>query len=171
MSNTNSWMTRLLILGIVFALCGVPQFVQAQQAAHPPRQTPQNTPQAQPSQQPQQGIINPAQGPLEPVPPAQELPAAPSSNQNAQPQQQQQANTPAASPQPAQQPLGAAVGQAGAAAGVPASEPAGTAIAPAKQRQVRSLLIKLGAVAAAGAAIGIVYALSKSSPSTPPGVR
>jgi hypothetical protein len=54
-------------------------------------------------------------------------------------------------------------------AGGAASKPAGTAIAPAKQRQVRSFLIKMGAIVAGAAALGTVFALSKSSPSTPPG--
>ena len=47
----------------------------------------------------------------------------------------------------------------------------GAAIAPAKQRRVRSLLIKLGALAGAGAAVGTVYALSHGSPSRPPGAH
>jgi hypothetical protein len=45
------------------------------------------------------------------------------------------------------------------------------AIAPAKQHQVRSFLIKLGAVAGGAIAIGTVYALSRSSPSRPPGAK
>jgi hypothetical protein len=45
------------------------------------------------------------------------------------------------------------------------------AIAPAKQHQVRSFLIKLGAIAGGAVAIGTVYALSRSSPSRPPGAK
>jgi hypothetical protein len=67
--------------------------------------------------------------------------------------------------------LGTAVGETGVTTGGPASRPAGSAIAPAKQRQTRSLLIKIGAAAAAAAAIGTVVALSKGSPSNPPGAK
>jgi hypothetical protein len=67
--------------------------------------------------------------------------------------------------------LGTAVGQQGVTTGGVASRPAGAAIAPAKQRQYRSLFIKIGAIAAAGAAIGTIVALTKGSPSTPPGAR
>ncbi len=67
--------------------------------------------------------------------------------------------------------MGAAVGKAGVTSGGPASRPAGNAIAPAKQHQTRSLLIKLAVIGAAGVAIGTVLALSKASPSNPPGAR
>lgn len=66
-------------------------------------------------------------------------------------------------------PLGTAAAEKGQTAGGAASRPAGVAIAPAKQKRSRSLLIKLGAVAAAGAAIGTVYALSKGTSSVPAG--
>jgi hypothetical protein len=69
------------------------------------------------------------------------------------------------------QPSGTAVAPAAAISGSVASRPAGAAIAPAKQRQVRSLLIKLGIVAGAGVALGTVYALTRGSSSTPPGAR
>ena len=70
-----------------------------------------------------------------------------------------------------QEPAGTAAAQAAQTSGGAASKPAGMAIAPAKQRQVRSFLIKLGAIAGAGVAIGTVVALSKGSPSKPPGAR
>ena len=66
-------------------------------------------------------------------------------------------------------PVGAAAAEAGVTAGGAASRPAGSAIAPAKQGQRRSLLIKLGLIAAGGAAIGTVYALSRGTGSLPPG--
>ncbi len=66
-----------------------------------------------------------------------------------------------------QQPLGTATAEGVPTVGGAASRPAGEAIAPAKQNQRRSLLIKIGLIAAAGAAAGIVYGLSKSSPSKP----
>ncbi|HEU5450653.1 MAG TPA: hypothetical protein VFU76_01635 [Terriglobales bacterium] len=88
---------------------------------------------------------------------------------------QQPPDAPAPQPQKQEQqkkkdqaPLGAAAAQKGPTAGGAASRPAGNAIAPAHQRQVRSLLIKIGAIAAAGAAFGAVYALTRGTPSTPP---
>lgn len=66
-------------------------------------------------------------------------------------------------------PLGTAAAEKGRTAGGGASRPAGVAIAPAKQKRSRGLLIKLGALAAAGAAVGTVYALSRGTGSTPTG--
>ncbi len=92
------------------------------------------------------------------------------------PVQPQNGQTPNNDQNPAQQskpqePAGTAAAQAAQTSGGAASKPAGMAIAPAKQRQVRSFLIKLGAIAGAGVAIGTVVALSKGSPSKPPGAR
>ena len=64
-------------------------------------------------------------------------------------------------------PVGTAAAPGEQATGVTASKPAGAAIAPAKQRRVRTFLISLGVVAAAGVAIGIVAGLSRTSPSQP----
>lgn len=164
--------TGVLILSLTITFCGLPQMVQAQTAnqQQPAAQTPETAsqPQAESGQNSNQqpGVVNPSQAPLSPVPPSsQELPNAPSSTSpaaKAAPQEQQQK---------VQQPLGTAAAQAGITAGGAASKPAGNAIAPAKQRQVRSFLIKLGAVAAAGVAIGTVVALSKGSSSKPPGAQ
>jgi len=68
-----------------------------------------------------------------------------------------------------QKPVGTAVAPPPPATGIAASEPAGAAIAPAKQRRVRTLLIRVGALVGAGVAIGTVVALSSASPSRPPG--
>lgn len=117
----------------------------------------------------------PSQTSPDQAPPAQTAPAengtttapvpttAPAPNQ-APPAQ----NAPA---KPTQEPAGAAAAQSGVTTGGAASKPAGMAIAPAKQRQVRSFLIKMAAIAAGGAAIGTVVALSKGSPSKPPGAK
>jgi hypothetical protein len=70
-----------------------------------------------------------------------------------------------------QEPSGTAAARTANPLGVAASEPAGSAIAPAKQRRVRTILISVGAVAAAGAALGAVAALSAGSPSRPPGAH
>lgn len=67
------------------------------------------------------------------------------------------------------EPQGAATAEKVSTAGGAAAKPAGVAIAPAKQHQTRSLLIKVGAALAAGAAAGTVYALSRGTSSTPPG--
>jgi hypothetical protein len=66
-----------------------------------------------------------------------------------------------------QEPLGAAAARPVKTTGIAASKPAGAAIAPAKQRRARSVLIKVGAIAGAGVAIGVVAALSSASPSRP----
>jgi len=87
----------------------------------------------------------------------------------------QTTNQPGSSPQaaPQQQPNGstAPVGTAAApyekGVGVAASRPAGAVIAPAKQKRTRSILIRVGLIAAAAVAIGTVVALSSASPSTP----
>jgi len=156
-----SGLQRTAAIAVVLCLAGVPQAIaQASQTTTPPAQ-----------QKPNSTLVpDPSKGPLQPVqPPAQELPAAPSST-TATPQ------TTLTSPQdqtqqPAQKepPLGAAGAEIGKPSGGLASKPAGNAIAPAKQRQVRSMLIKAGAIAAGAAALGIVYGLSRSTSSTPPG--
>jgi hypothetical protein len=69
----------------------------------------------------------------------------------------------------AQQPTGAAAAPAVEVSGSVVSRPAGSAIAPPKQRQVRSFLIKMGLLAGAGVALGTVAALSLSSPARVPG--
>jgi len=76
---------------------------------------------------------------------------------------------PATNQVPAQKPAGTAAAEAPKTTGVAASKPAGAAFAPAKQRRVRILLIEVGAIVAAGAAVGAVAALSHASPSKPPG--
>ena len=85
--------------------------------------------------------------------------------------QQQQNNAQPTSPQgqqnPAQEPVGTAAAGPVKATGVAASQPAGAAIAPAKQRRTRSILIKVSALVGAGIAVGTVVALSSASPSRP----
>ena len=79
---------------------------------------------------------------------------------SSQPGQDQQQNG-------AAKPVGTAAAPYEATTGVTASRPAGAAIAPAKQRRVRTILISVGVVVGAGVALGIVAALSHSSPSQP----
>lgn len=71
----------------------------------------------------------------------------------------------------AQKPVGTAAAEAPNAAGVAASEPAGIAIAPAKQHRVRTIVLKTGAIIAAGVAVGAVVALTAATPSRPPGAH
>jgi hypothetical protein len=70
-----------------------------------------------------------------------------------------------------QRPVGTAAAEAPKAKGVTAAQPAGVAIAPAKQRRVRTIVIKIGAMAAAGAAVGTVIGLTRATPSRPPGAH
>ena len=146
----------MLVCGLVF--CGLPEFVQAQQSS------PQNN-------QQQSGVtVDPSQGPLQPVP-AQNQPSA-QSNQNTEEPQQPLPATPAPQPKPEQQmqqPLGAATAEGVPTVGGGASRPAGEAIAPDKQKQRRSLLLKIGLIAAVGVAAGTVAGLSKGT-SAKPGV-
>jgi hypothetical protein len=165
---------------LALLLTGAPAAVAQQaQPATNPNTTPTPAPQAQqPTATPVPGNpqADPSQGPLEPVPTP--LPDSPGA---AQPQQQQQPTTVQTAPAtnaPAVpsghrpiDPQGAATAESAPTLGGAASKPAGAAIAPAKQRQVRSFLIKLGAIAGGAAALGTIYALTRSTSSTPPGAR
>jgi hypothetical protein len=70
-----------------------------------------------------------------------------------------------------QRPVGTAAAEAPKAKGVTAAQPSGVAIAPAKQRRVRTIVIRVGAMVAAGAAVGTVIGLTKATPSRPPGAH
>ena len=166
-------LSKVLAVVLALMLCGAPELARAaaapQQDQSPPAPPQHDQSQPAPQQAPAQNqppaanpgtaVPNPAQPPLRPV---EKLPEAPSATQ------QQNPPAPNASPQA---PAGAAAAQNGVTAGGAASRPAGNAIAPAKQRQVRSLLIKLGAIAGAGIAVGTVVALSKGTGSKPPGAK
>jgi len=123
----------------------------------------------QPSPAPSGTTVNPSQAPLNPVttyPDASDTQQQPSPN--AAPQT---TTTIPEGPQPKKpaEPVGAATAESVPTTGGAAAKPAGVAIAPAKQHQTRSLMIKIGAALAAGAALGTVYALSHGTSSTPPG--
>lgn len=109
------------------------------------------------------------------APPEDSLPDAPQA-QNAQVQtvlpqagQNQQGQPPQEQQPPANTPSGAAGAKAANPKGAPVAQPAGAAVAPARERGHRSLLIKLGLLAGAGVAVGSAVALSHGSPSRPPG--
>lgn len=132
---------------LVLILSGATEVLVAQQQAPEPQAPVQNAP-------------------LPPV----ELPDNPGSNTSTStPAAQNQPQQPAAPSQTPRQPSGTAVAPAVRVTGGAASKPAGVAIAPPKQRQVRSWLIRFGFIAGAGAAIGTVAALSAASPGRVPG--
>jgi hypothetical protein len=64
-------------------------------------------------------------------------------------------------------PVGTAAAPYERTMGIAASRPAGAAIAPAKQRRVRTILISVGVIVAAGVAVGSVAGLSHASSSHP----
>jgi hypothetical protein len=159
MKSKYSKMIPAMAVLLLFVMLGGPQMLMAQSA------TPQQDQSAQRATTEQTGTTQP--------PASEQLPEAPAAQQPvgtpALPQDAQQQSGNNIQQQKDQNPVGAAAAQKGETAGGAASKPAGTAIAPAKQRQVRSFLLKLGLIAAGGAAIGTVYALSRGTPSTPPG--
>jgi hypothetical protein len=125
--------------------------------------------QNQPQQQASPGTsVNPSQAPLAPV---TTYPDASGAQQEQTPNAEPQTTTipEGPKPKPQNEPVGAATAESVPTTGGAAAKPAGIAIAPAKQHQTRSLLLKIGAVAAAGAALGTIFALSHSTSSTPPG--
>jgi hypothetical protein len=114
----------------------------------------------EPAQNPQAGA-SPATEISSSQPP-EELPSAPVPQATSQPSQQnQQTQT------PQQPPVGTAAAPYEKPTGVPGSRPAGAAIAPAKQRRVRAIVISLGLVLAGAGAIGAVAGMSKASHSQP----
>jgi hypothetical protein len=70
-----------------------------------------------------------------------------------------------------QRPVGTAAAEAPKVSGVTAAQPAGVAIAPAKQRRVRTIVLRVGALVGAGVAVGTVIALTAGTPSKPPGAK
>lgn len=148
---------RILSIALTILLCCTPEllFAATGQSAAPQNQQSSST---QSDSAPQNS-----------APAASTVPDAPQAQQNSTTQ-----TNPAAGQNPAttqQEPEGTAAARSARTIGGPASKPAGSAIAPAKQRQVRSLLIKIGAIAGAGAALGTVYALTRGTPSKPPGAH
>jgi hypothetical protein len=153
---------KFMMLVVAAVMCGLPELAQAQQGA--PQS--QNGTTVDPSQ-PQNGTtFDPSRGPLQPVP-AQEQP----STETPAPQNSTEALPATPAPQQKQeqlqQPLGAATAEGVPTVGGAASRPAGMAIAPDKQKDRRSLLIKIGLIAAAGVAIGTVAGLSKGTSAKP----
>jgi hypothetical protein len=153
----NTVLVALLSTSLSFAAQPVPQSSQEPVQTQPP--TGDDARQPQP--------VNPNNG-TSATPAGNELPDAPTP---AEPVQQKQGDSSGQTQTPSNVPTGAAGAKAAPAKGAPASRPVGSAIAPAKQRERRSLLIKMGLVAGACIAVGSVVALSKGSPSRPPGAQ
>lgn len=76
-----------------------------------------------------------------------------------------------AAPQKPQRPVGTAAAEAPKVSGITAAQPAGVAIAPAKQHRVRKIVLRVGAIVGAGAAVGTVIALTAATSSKPPGAH
>lgn len=158
--------TKSIATGLVLTLCSFTGQLFAQDA---PADQSQPAVQAQTDSQANSALYASA----EPLPDSPGVSAQASQNQSQQ-SQAGQANTNTAAPQPAkteQQPLGTAAAPAVNPVGVAASQPAGVAVAPAKPHRVWTMVVKVGAIAGAAVAIGSVMALSKASPSKPPGAQ
>jgi hypothetical protein len=88
--------------------------------------------------------------------------------------QSQAQTTPVSRPvsqSPFQKPVGTAAAGAISADGIAASQPDGVAIAPGKQRRVRTIVLRMGAIVGAGVAIGSVVALTLATSGKPPGAH
>jgi hypothetical protein len=175
-----SRISQALAVLLALVIAGTTDVAQACQTATPAPSQQQTTDQTQQQAQPQSTTPaqqnnapsasapkeNNASDPTHVPAPIEVLPNAPSASQSTQ-------NTtpaPAATSQTKdQQPLGTAAAEKGQTSGGAASKPAGIAVAGRKQNQSRGLLIKVGAVLAAGAALGTVYALSRGTSPVPPG--
>jgi hypothetical protein len=112
-----------------------------------------------------------------PVPP-DELPDSPGSivaqaqaPGSPQPLQQPMQSESSSSQSTPQKPVGTAAAEAPSSAGVAASQPAGVAIAPAKQRRARTIIIRTGAIIGAAVAVGVVVGLTEATASKPPGAH
>jgi hypothetical protein len=102
--------------------------------------------------------------------PVEQEPASPASTEAAADRVNAQSSEARQSPQwTPHEPLGTAAAESVQTTGVAASRPAGAAVAPAKQRRVRTILIRVGALVGVGVAVGTTMALSQGSPSKPPG--
>ncbi len=143
-------MNRTLIRGmcglLIVAVSGVTEPLLAQQSSPPNQQAPASQNSMQP---PVELPDSPGAAPRSEAAPA--TPAAPVRQSN-----------------PPPQPSGTAAAPAVQVSGSAGSKPTGVAIAPPKQRQIRSWLIKFGFLAGAGAALGTVAALSAASPGRVP---
>jgi hypothetical protein len=133
---------RATVCTLILLLSVAAEPLLAQQQTQPPEQ--------QPAQNSTQPPIELPENPGRSSTPASNTPT-------------QQNNVP-----PPAQPSGTAVAPEVEVSGGAASKPAGVAIAPPKQRQIRTWLIRFGFIAGAGVALGTVAALSAASPGRVP---
>ena len=107
-------------------------------------------------------------------PPAFSQSASPQSQSSPEAASQQDQNVPPppsqAQPAP-QKPVGTAAAEPTHAGGIAASQPAGVAIAPAKQRRTRTIVIRTAAIIGAAVAVGVVVGLTEATGSKPPGAH
>jgi hypothetical protein len=161
MKSSHSWLYRQIAASLVLLLAMPASQAVAQNPQQPAREQGWTTGQAQADGSlPGASAAAPAPEDALPDNPAPaDAQQQPAPAQNAQPAQSQ--------PPADQKPVGTAAAPFERPLGVAASRPAGAAIAPAKQRRVRTILISIGVVVAAGVAVGTVVGLSKASPSRP----
>ena len=168
----NYWLNRCLGTILMLCLAGAPDLCSALTTSDNLPDSPGAVAAQQGGQSGPPADANPqnTQPSTAPVPPdnPQNAPA------QAQDNSQQNGSGPSdgsQNPNATQQPVGGAAAQLGRTTGGAASKPAGAALAPTKQRQTRSLVLKLGLLAGAGIAVGSVVALAHGSPSRPPGAH
>jgi hypothetical protein len=107
-------------------------------------------------------------GSLYSILPISQTAQTPSNTEAAPPQNQSPATNSSSNPQ---QPVGTAAAPAPVVTGTAAARPAGVAVAPGKQHRVRTIVIRVGAIAGAAVALGTVVALSEATSSRPPGAH
>jgi hypothetical protein len=146
----------LLVLMVAAQMSGA-----AVLAAQEPQQ-PAPVQQPAPAQQPQTAANQTGK-------PGADMPEAPDpAAQQSQPAEQEFAmRSQDSSSQDAQQPVGTAAAPYTRPTGVAGSRPSGAAIAPAKQKRKKALLIRVGLIVGGAVAVGAVVGLSKASPSHP----
>jgi hypothetical protein len=128
-------------------LLGQLQMAAGQEPASVPQQADKTTPIAQTLSTAQQDPI----------------PAAPVPQPTLLAQQSESAQQSSSS----QQPVGTAAAPYEKPVGIPGSRPAGAAIAPAKQRRVRAIVVRVSLLLAGAGAVGAVVGLSRASHSEP----
>lgn len=164
MKSSSHWLGRLmaaLLITLLVLPAGHSGWAAAQEPARAGAQAASSLPNSAnaPTQQQLEGSsVAESSLPENPAPANSQAPA----------QSQQPAAPPPAPPQDnSHRPVGTAAAPYEPTTGIAASRPAGAAIAPAKQRRVRTFLISLGVIAGAAIAVGSVAALSHGSPSRP----
>jgi hypothetical protein len=162
MKSSKNWLGRQISIFLILLLALCTGEAGSALAQQPAPVNPQNAlPAAAKAQRPATGTqVAESELPENPEPgsgqaPTQTQPAAVPHGGSSQSQEQ------------GHKPVGTAAAPYEPTVGIAASRPAGAAIAPAKQRRVRTILISLGVIAGAGIAVGSVAALSHGSPSRP----